>query len=125
MIPRLDWPAFLSAAEQFPDPDALALLPKTAPDPPSDLSDDVLRAIHRLLLEWHVVDGELAVDGADQTYLIRDGVPNLILTEVRAADDTNGALPAVSGDDASADADTTMEESETIPVGDHSTKPTS
>lgn len=82
IIPRLDWNAFLNAAKQLPDKEVIALLPETAPQENGDLGDQVCRAIHRALLEWHVVEGELRADDGTR-YLVRNGVPNLVITEVR------------------------------------------
>lgn len=82
IMPRLDWNAFLNAAKQLPDKELISLLPDAPPQENDDLDDQVWQAIHRALLEWHVVEGELhANDGT--RYLIRNGVPNLVITEVR------------------------------------------
>lgn len=82
IMPRLDWNVFLNAAKQLPDQEMISLLPDAAPQGDEQLDDKVWRAIHRALLEWHVVEGELrASDGT--SYLVRNGVPNLVITEVR------------------------------------------
>lgn len=88
MLPRLDYAVFLSAAEQLPDPELIAQLPKT---PPGANDDAALRAVHRALLQYHVVDGTLVAEGG--TYRVSNGVPNLVITEVRKEEqeEANGA----------------------------------
>lgn len=83
MIPRLDWPVFVSAAQQFPDADMKAALPTEKPE--GEIDDDVLMAVHRGLLEWHVIEGVL--EGGGCTYLVKNGIPNLVITEVRKEED--------------------------------------
>lgn len=79
MIPRLNWQVFLDAAQQLPDADTLAALPEEAPG--DDADEAVLRAIHRALMEWRIVEGVMECDGA--RYRITNGIPNLVITEVR------------------------------------------
>lgn len=81
MIPRIDWDVFRHAANQLPDPDMLASLPEKAPSD-DDLTEGMLKAIHRALMEWHVVDGHLQAEGSSTKYIIRNGTPNLVITEV-------------------------------------------
>lgn len=83
MLRRINWEVFLTAARQLPDEEMLALLPDEIIDGGEGLSDEVLRAVHRGLLEWHVVDGELHA-AEHSVYTVRDGIPNLVITEVRA-----------------------------------------
>ncbi|CAN8075721.1 unnamed protein product [Agarophyton chilense] len=85
MLPRLNWDVFRDAAAQFPDEEMMAKLPETLPEADS-LDEDALKAIHRALMEWHVVDGTLTAEGGG-VYVIKDGVPNLVITEVRKDDE--------------------------------------
>lgn len=78
MVPRLNWGVFLAAARQLPDEELVARLPE---GPPGGEDDDVLRAVHRALLQWHVVEGALVAEGT--SYRVSNGVPNLVITEVR------------------------------------------
>lgn len=82
MIARLDWSVFRDAAMQLPDPDMLALLPEEIPDGVEQIPENVLRAIHRAMLEWHIVDGTLSNDDGYK-YSVKNGIPNLVITEVR------------------------------------------
>lgn len=81
MLPRLDWGVFLAAAKQLPDPELVNLLPAEPPTDDTPDDGDVLKAVHRALLQWHVVEGKLSTEGA--TYKVSNGVPNLVITEVR------------------------------------------
>lgn len=82
MLPRINWPVFRDAASQLPDPDTISKLPEAAPELDTELDDSVLRAIHRALLEWHVVDGFMQAEDSATRYLVRNGIPNLVITEV-------------------------------------------
>lgn len=83
MVPRLNWPVFRSAAAQLPDPDTIAQLPEQPPEDFEATDEDVFKAIHRALLEWHVVDGSLDCQDGSARYAVRNGIPNLVITEVR------------------------------------------
>eukprot|EP00177_Eucheuma_denticulatum_P005858 GFKZ01010678.1.p1 GENE.GFKZ01010678.1~~GFKZ01010678.1.p1 ORF type:complete len:167 (-),score=19.85 GFKZ01010678.1:74-523(-) len=85
MLPRLNYPVFLSAARQLPDAQLIAQLPPNLPAADALPDDDpALHAVHRALLQWHVVEGVMRGPG-DVVYRVSNGVPNLVITEVRAA----------------------------------------
>jgi uncharacterized protein YbaR (Trm112 family) len=86
MIPRLDW-SLLRAAAVSVESDCVDALPEAAPSP-SELpalekaveSGDrlpLLDALQRLLLETHVVGGQLHCEHGE-FYVIADGIPNLL-----------------------------------------------
>lgn len=81
MLARLDWRVFREAAEQLPDQETISLLPREISESEA-LDDTVLKAIHRALLEWHVVEGVLE-SGDGTLYMVSNGIPNLVTTEVR------------------------------------------
>lgn len=83
MVPRLNWDVFRSAAAQLPDPDTIALLPQSAPEDSGPSDEKVFKAIHRALLEWHILDGSLDSEDGNIRYTVRNGIPNLVITEVR------------------------------------------
>ncbi|PXF41678.1 Multifunctional methyltransferase subunit TRM112-like protein [Gracilariopsis chorda] len=101
MLPRIQWEVFREAAAQFPDEDMLAKLPESTPQPDT-LDEPTLKAIHRALLEWHVVDGTLKAENGSE-YAVKNGIPNLVITEVRkesgGADDANSGDAAMDVDD--------------------------
>lgn len=84
MLPRVNWEVFLAAAKQIPDAELVGMLPAAAPGDEAADDGDVLKAVHRALLQWHVVDGKLSADGV--RYTVSNGIPNLVITEVRKED---------------------------------------
>ena len=48
---------------------------------PADLSEDLLKTIHRLLFEADILDGKLWCKSCQRAYPIVDGIPNLILDD--------------------------------------------
>ena len=89
MADRLDWSTFRAAAAPLTAVD----IPVEAPT--EDTDEGVWRGVHRALLEWHVVRGILRAPDGTQ-YEIKDGIPNLIITE--AAQPTGAHDPAVVAD---------------------------
>ncbi|OQR71224.1 hypothetical protein BIW11_01536 [Tropilaelaps mercedesae] len=77
MIPRLDWPAFLQAANKL---GVGGDLPSSAP---TDVRSDaaVLQAIHHALLEVEVMEGELICPETQRRFPITNGIPNMLLNE--------------------------------------------
>ena len=72
----LNWPAVLIAADAV----GLQGLPlELVPDLASDGS--FLQAVHRLLLDVHILEGTMACPESGRTFLIKDGVPNMMLPE--------------------------------------------
>lgn len=77
MIPRLDWPAFVQAANKL---GVGADLPATAPTE-GETNTTVLQAIHHALLEVEVVEGELVCPETKRKFPITNGIPNMLLNE--------------------------------------------
>jgi multifunctional methyltransferase subunit TRM112 len=87
MLPRLDWSVLRTAAEALKVPGLVRSLPE---DPPTSAdSDEVLKAVHTALLEWHVVEGKL-ISPQGHVYCISAGIPNLISADVIAQDAVAG-----------------------------------
>jgi multifunctional methyltransferase subunit TRM112 len=83
MLPRLDWSVLRTAAAALKVPGLADALPE---DPPTDDdTDDVLKAVHAALLEWHVVEGRL-VSPQGHMYSISAGIPNLISADIIVSD---------------------------------------
>lgn len=89
MLPRLNYPAFFTAAQQLPDDELKSKLPASLPDQDISDEDEGLKALHRALLQYHVVEGKLETGGST-VYQVRNGVPNLVITEVRSDAEVNG-----------------------------------
>lgn len=88
MIPRLDWPVLREATAALNVPDLLTSLSDSPPE--ADASDEALMVVHRAILEYHVVEGQLAC-AEGPVYSISGGIPNLVgpaSSEAVAAMDT-------------------------------------
>ena len=76
IIPTLNWTAVLVAAEAV----GLQGLPlEPVPELLSDAS--FLQAVHRLLLDVHILEGTMVCPESGRTFLIKDGVPNMMIPE--------------------------------------------
>lgn len=82
MLSRIDWSVFRAAAAPFTQVD----LPVSPPD--ENVSEQVLKDVHKALLEWHVIDGVL-ISPSGASYDITDGIPNLIIVDVKGKKDEN------------------------------------
>ena len=76
ILPTLNWPAILLAAEAV----GLSGLPQELVP---ELAGDVgfLQAIHRLLLDVHIIEGSMICPESGRAFSINDGVPNMMLPE--------------------------------------------
>ncbi|KAJ7056577.1 Trm112p-domain-containing protein [Mycena amicta] len=73
-MPKIEWPALLSAARQLGDtslPDQL----------PEMLDDDFLKTLHHVLFEIHVEEGIMICLNCNHNYPISNGIPNMLLAE--------------------------------------------
>lgn len=97
MIPRLDWAVFLKAAGALGVSDLCKLLPHTPPG--DDSSDDILRTVHKTLMEYHVVEGSLT-SPSGHVYTISSGIPNLIIADApRGEDEQSKLMPSTVTND--------------------------
>eukprot|EP00696_Hemimastix_kukwesjijk_P010949 gnl/Hemi2/23770_TR7978_c0_g1_i1.p1 gnl/Hemi2/23770_TR7978_c0_g1~~gnl/Hemi2/23770_TR7978_c0_g1_i1.p1 ORF type:complete len:125 (+),score=23.17 gnl/Hemi2/23770_TR7978_c0_g1_i1:59-433(+) len=76
ILPRIDWPALNLSAVQI----GLAPLPETITEEMLQ-SEEVLRMIHRALLEVIVKEGQLVCNLCGKQYPISRGIPNMLLGE--------------------------------------------
>ena len=75
VLPSIDWPSLR---------DAGAAVGITLPDTlegPHRREDAFLRALHRLLFDVHVLEGQLICRESQQVFPIQDGRPNMMLPE--------------------------------------------
>ncbi|CAO1636168.1 unnamed protein product [Jaminaea pallidilutea] len=57
-------------------------LPETGPDPSDGMIDEeLLKKLHHILLEIHVVQGSMVCPNCSHNYAIRNGIPNMLLAE--------------------------------------------
>lgn len=74
ILPRLEWHALADAARQVGD----TSLP---PEQPEMMDDDLLRNLHHVLLEIHIVEGAMICPNCKHIYPILNGIPNMLLAE--------------------------------------------
>ncbi|KAL7419705.1 hypothetical protein Q5752_005621 [Cryptotrichosporon argae] len=73
-LPKLDWPALVDTARALGD--------ETLPDAmPESWTKDQLRALHHVLLEIHVEEGNMTCRGCGHVYPVSNGIPNMLLAE--------------------------------------------
>ncbi|KAI8060719.1 hypothetical protein BC940DRAFT_246128 [Gongronella butleri] len=76
MLPKLDWPALASTAVQL----GIANVPQEVPADAAE-NEEFLKALHNLLLETHVQQGQMVCNNCQHIYRIKDGIPNMLLAE--------------------------------------------
>ncbi len=76
IIPKLDWGALVKASASL----GVKTLPLEKPD---DLleNESLLEALHAVLLDIHVNEGELVCNHCGRSYPINNGIPNMLLRE--------------------------------------------
>ncbi|CDZ97767.1 Uncharacterized conserved protein [Phaffia rhodozyma] len=75
--PKIEWPALVATARALGD----TSLPETTPDPSSPPSEEVLRALHHVLMEIHIEEGSMICPNCSHSYPISNGIPNMLLAE--------------------------------------------
>ncbi|WFD39515.1 uncharacterized protein MJAP1_002493 [Malassezia japonica] len=74
-LPKLDWNALVTTAQQTSLPEQEPDFTKEGP------SDEMLQALHHILLELHIAEGEMVCPKCAHVYPIRSGIPNMLLAE--------------------------------------------
>ncbi|KAJ3219130.1 hypothetical protein HDU67_002463 [Dinochytrium kinnereticum] len=74
LLIKLDWPAlsqtaFLLGVDQLPN------------EMPIDVEEELLRRIHRVIMETEVKAGRMVCPNCGHIYQIKDGIPNMLLQE--------------------------------------------
>ncbi|KAG8680559.1 hypothetical protein FRC08_016206 [Ceratobasidium sp. 394] len=75
-MPRLDWGALVSTARELGDDS----LPEMQPAAGTE-EDEFLRKLHHVLLEIHVEEGAMICPNCQHSYMIMQGIPNMLLAE--------------------------------------------
>lgn len=78
MLRKIDWQALKSAASDLLI-HHLDKFPELTEDMKSD--DTILRKIHHILFEVHLIDGHLICPETSRKFPVRDGIPNMLLHE--------------------------------------------
>ncbi|KAH8107325.1 Trm112p-domain-containing protein [Phellopilus nigrolimitatus] len=73
-LPRLDWNALVQAAKELGDTSLPA-------EQPEMVDDELLKALHHVLLEIHVEEGAMTCQNCGHVYPIKSGIPNMLLAE--------------------------------------------
>lgn len=77
VIPKLDWEVLWVAADSIGHSDGL---PKTL-EPKFEENEEVLKKVHRVLLEVEVEEGYLTCPESGRQFPISKGIPNMLLNE--------------------------------------------
>jgi multifunctional methyltransferase subunit TRM112 len=76
MLPKLDYEAIKLAAQDL----GIEGLPDKLPDDVQN-NEQAIHALHKLLLEVHVVEGDLECTKCGRVYPVKQGIPNMVLRE--------------------------------------------
>jgi multifunctional methyltransferase subunit TRM112 len=86
LIPKIDYSTLLFGIQQISDKfeDNSDIQGFTIPDLPEsieseDLQDDLLKKLHTVLFDIHVVEGDLICPDTGRRFNIKKGIPNMIL----------------------------------------------
>ncbi|KAF0466638.1 hypothetical protein F8M41_026141 [Gigaspora margarita] len=80
LLPKLDWNAFISTANQI----GITSLPQTLPE---EIDEDFLKNLHRILFETHIMQGKMVCSNCSHEYPIKEGIPNMLLNEEEAEEE--------------------------------------
>ncbi|WVO13230.1 hypothetical protein L204_100843 [Cryptococcus depauperatus] len=75
-LPKLEWPALVDTARSLGNTD----LPETMPELEA-FSEEQIQALHHVLFEMHVEEGNMTCRGCGHVYPISNGIPNMLLAE--------------------------------------------
>ena len=80
LLPKLNYPAVVAALKEIAD--QVDPKPPTIPtELPEELSASVLEALHHVLFNIHIIEGELVCPDTGRKFPIKQGIPNMILHE--------------------------------------------
>lgn len=75
IIPRLDWDGLQVTVNELGFP----RIPDTKPEGDALNDEQILRDLHRLLLETQVMEGKLKCGNCGHEYMIKEGIANFLL----------------------------------------------
>ncbi|WVF67136.1 hypothetical protein IAT40_001881 [Kwoniella sp. CBS 6097] len=73
-LPKLDWAALRDTARSLGD----TSLPETMPE---EMTEEQLKALHHVLMEMHIEEGNMTCRNCGHVYPISNGIPNMLLAE--------------------------------------------
>jgi len=80
-LPKLEWQALINTAKELGD----TSLPIELPTGDQVLDEELLKALHHVLLEIHVEEGSMTCPNCGHLYPISNGIPNMLLAEHEVA----------------------------------------
>ncbi|PWN54182.1 Trm112p-domain-containing protein [Violaceomyces palustris] len=77
-LPKIEWNALVKTARSL----GQDVLPEQSPDFSKPLNDEaLLNSLHHILLEIHIMEGQMICPNCSHIYQIRSGIPNMLLAE--------------------------------------------
>ncbi|OLL25677.1 Multifunctional methyltransferase subunit trm112 [Neolecta irregularis DAH-3] len=75
VLPRIEWTALVTTTREL----GFTNLPESKPE--GELSDELIRDLHEILVQTHVKSGKMTCRNCERVYEIKEGVANLLITE--------------------------------------------
>ena len=80
LLPKLEYSAIVSAVDQVSDKlETKPQIPESLPE--GDIDTATLEALHHVLFDIHIVEGDLICPGTGRKFPVKQGIPNMILHE--------------------------------------------
>ncbi|KAF8912468.1 hypothetical protein EDD21DRAFT_393794 [Dissophora ornata] len=76
MLGKLEYEALVATSLKLDINDLPATVPADAA-----YNDEFLQILHRVILETHIKSGKMICPNCQHIYIIRDGIPNMLLAE--------------------------------------------
>ncbi|KAE8549773.1 hypothetical protein EYB25_008297 [Talaromyces marneffei] len=74
ILPRIDWDSLRITAQELGFPDISNIKPND-----DQIDENMLRDLHKLLMETHVIEGKLCCANCGHEYQIKEGIANFLL----------------------------------------------
>jgi multifunctional methyltransferase subunit TRM112 len=82
LLPKLQYSAIVAAVKELGDKAKdVPEIPNELPEGDVELEPSVLEALHHVLCNIHVLEGELICPDTGRKFPIKEGIPNMILHE--------------------------------------------
>jgi multifunctional methyltransferase subunit TRM112 len=81
LLPKLEYSAIVSALEQVSE--KMETKPPQIPEslPEGNIDTATLEALHHVLFDIHIIEGDLICPGTGRKFPVKQGIPNMILHE--------------------------------------------
>ena len=82
LLPKLNYPAVLTAVKDVSEKvESVPELPGELPPEGEELEAPTLEALHHVLFNIHIIEGELVCPDTGRKFPVKQGIPNMILHE--------------------------------------------